>query len=73
MESAGILAEPNLRRVDMESVTKCAAADRPVEMDSAIYRLDNVFPLRTTTTLKTIKAGHRMLFAPSWAMTSARI
>lgn len=64
MESAGILAEPNLRRVDMESVTKCAAADRPVEMDSAIYRLDNVFPLRTTTTLKTIKAGHRMFIHP---------
>ncbi|WP_339252929.1 hypothetical protein NSQ43_03140 [Sporosarcina sp. FSL W8-0480] len=59
MESAGILAGPNLRRVGTGSVAECAAVGRPVEMDSAIYRLDNVFPLRTTTTSKIMKAGHR--------------
>ncbi|MDW0116657.1 hypothetical protein QTL97_06895 [Sporosarcina thermotolerans] len=60
MESAGILAGPILRREDTESVTIRVAADRPVEVDSTIYYLDNFFPLRTTTTSKTIKAGHRL-------------
>ncbi|MDN4606627.1 hypothetical protein [Sporosarcina highlanderae] len=60
MESAGILAGPILRRVDTESVTFWVATNRPVRMDSAIYRLENIFPHRTTTTLKTIKAGHRL-------------
>ncbi|WHT48856.1 hypothetical protein QNH10_03810 [Sporosarcina thermotolerans] len=49
MESAGILAGPILRREDTESVTIRVAADRPVEVDSTIYYLDNFFhfaPLR---------------------------
>ena len=58
MESAGILAGPMLRRADTFSVAISVAADRPVEVDAAIYKLDTL-PLETATKTTSVQAGHR--------------
>ena len=75
MESAGILAGPMLRRADTDSVAISMAADRPVEVDAPIYKLDT-FPLETATKTTSVRAGQRLfirLYGDAWTNSNGYI